>query len=60
MNYVNPEHGWAQANAGDRQMQPVVHVRGDLGMTAGEKLWSTQELADFLGLSIQTIYRERY
>lgn len=59
VNYVDPERGRTQANAGDRQMQSVVRVQGDLGMATVEKLWSTQELADFLNLPIQTIYQWR-
>ena len=59
VNYVTPERRWAQANAGDRRMQPVGHAQGDMAMTAVEKLWSTQELADFLGLPVQTIYQWR-
>lgn len=58
-NYMAAQRRRAQANAGDRRMQSVVHEKSDLGMTATEKLWSTQELADFLGLPIQTIYQWR-
>lgn len=59
VNYVAPERGRAQANAGDRRMQSVVHAQADLGMAAVEKLWSTQELAEFLGIPVQSIYQWR-
>lgn len=52
MNYVTPKRGRARAGASDRRTQP-------LALAAVEKLWSTQELADFLGLPVQTIYQWR-
>jgi excisionase family DNA binding protein len=58
-NFVTGERERVQADTGDRRAQPVTHARGDLGMAAVEKLWSTQELADFLSVPVQTIYQWR-
>lgn len=58
VSYALPDRGRAQADD-DHQTQPMALVRGDLGVTGMEKLWSTQELADFLGLPVQTIYQWR-
>ena len=59
VNYVAPQRARVQAKASDRRMQSIVHAQGNLGMAAAEKLWSTQELANFLGISVQTIYQWR-
>jgi predicted DNA-binding transcriptional regulator AlpA len=60
MNHVISQHGRARTDISDRRTQPTTPGRGDLGMAAAmQKLWSTQELADFLGLPIQTIYQWR-
>ena len=59
VNYVAPQPGRVQADAGDRGIHSVVHAQGDVEMAAMEKLWSAQELAEFLGLPIQTIYQWR-
>jgi predicted DNA-binding transcriptional regulator AlpA len=59
VNYVAPQPGRAQVDAGDHRIHSAVHAQGDMGIAAMEKLWSSQELADFLGLPIQTIYQWR-
>jgi excisionase family DNA binding protein len=59
VNYVAPQLRRVQAGTGDHERHLVVHAQGGLGMAAMEKLWSTQELADFLGVPIQTIYQWR-
>ena len=58
-NFVTANRGRALADTGVRVAQSVTHTQGDLGMTAAEKLWSMQELADFLGVPVQTIYQWR-
>lgn len=55
MNHVTPQRG----RAGERRTQLTAHAQEDPGMTAMERLWSTQELANFLGLPVQTIYQWR-
>lgn len=55
MNHVTPQRG----RAGERRTQPTAPAQEGTGMTAMEKLWSTQELANFLGLPVQTIYQWR-
>ena len=59
VNYVASQPGRMRADASDRGIHSVVHAQGDVGMATAKKLWSTQELADFLGLPIQTIYQWR-
>jgi len=59
VNYVARQRERVQADAGDHKIHPAVLAQGDMGIAAMEKLWSTQELADFLGLPIQTIYQWR-
>lgn len=55
MNHVTPQRG----RAGERRTQLTAPAQEDPGMTAMERLWSTQELANFLGLPVQTIYQWR-
>lgn len=56
---MQAECGRARADADDHRTQPIAYAQGELGIKAVEKLWSTQELADFLGLPVQTIYQWR-
>lgn len=58
-NLVTPARGQGKADTGDRRAQPLTQAQGNRRMIAGEKLWGTQELADFLDVPIQTIYQWR-
>lgn len=55
MDHVTPQ----RRRAGECRTKPTALAHEDPGMIAIEKLWSTQELANFLGLPVQTIYQWR-
>lgn len=60
VNHVTSQHGRARTDVSDHRKQPAVPGHEDLRTAAAvQKLWSTQELADFLGLPVQTIYQWR-
>jgi predicted DNA-binding transcriptional regulator AlpA len=60
VNHVTSQLGRARADVSDRHTQPTALGQENLGMAAAmQKLWGTQELADFLGLPVQTIYQWR-
>jgi predicted DNA-binding transcriptional regulator AlpA len=60
MNHVTSQLGRTRADVSNRRTQPTTPEQEDLGTAAAmQKLWSTQELANFLGLPVQTIYQWR-